>query len=110
MMSRDPAATISLLKLSDSSDPLSKWLATSQSPSQKKLIAELKSGDEVFVDSGKVYVQDHAVPFITLSGNTKLAPLNEFKKEEMDEDYTNWFENWKKQRVEAKRFAKTENS
>ncbi|CCD68715.1 Evolutionarily conserved signaling intermediate in Toll pathway, mitochondrial [Caenorhabditis elegans] len=103
MMSRDAASSISLLKLSDSSDPQQKWLATSQSPMQQILISELRKGDEVFVDAAKVYLQDRVIPFITLTGNTKLEPLNEFKNEDMDEDYTNWYADWQKQRGEAKR-------
>uniref|UniRef100_A0A8R1E1C3 Evolutionarily conserved signaling intermediate in Toll pathway, mitochondrial n=1 Tax=Caenorhabditis japonica TaxID=281687 RepID=A0A8R1E1C3_CAEJA len=103
MMSRDPASSISLLKFSDSSDPVSKWLATSQSPSQQRLISELQKGEEIFVDAGRVYVQDHPVAYITLTGTPKSAPTDEFKKEEMDEDYTSWFQEWKKGRVEAKR-------
>ncbi|CAI2351403.1 unnamed protein product [Caenorhabditis sp. 36 PRJEB53466] len=103
MMSRDPASSISLLKFSDSMDLVPKWLATSQSPFQQKLLSELPRGDEVFVDAGRVYVQDHSVQFITLTGTPKKAPADEFKKESMDDDYTNWFEDWKKQRVETKR-------
>ncbi|KAF1758115.1 hypothetical protein GCK72_014573 [Caenorhabditis remanei] len=102
MMNRDPATSISLLKFSDS-DPKDKWLATAQSPSQQRLLSELSRGEEVFVDSGLVYVHDNKVPFISLTGSAKLKPLDEFKKEEMDDDYTNWFEDWKRQRTEAKR-------
>ncbi|UMM29524.1 hypothetical protein L5515_011839 [Caenorhabditis briggsae] len=103
MMSRDPATSISLLKLSDNSDPVDKWFATAQSPSQQLLLSELQKGEEVFVDGGNVYVQDKLIPFVTLTGTTKLSPLNEFKKEELDENYSNWFEEWKKERHEAKR-------
>lgn len=104
MMSRDPATSISLLKLSDSSDPRDKWLTTAQSPSQQFLISEMQRGEEVFVDPRRVYVHDRVVFFITLTGITKLEPMDEFKKEEMDEDYSSWLKDWKSQRVEAKRF------
>lgn len=109
MMSRDPATTISLLKFSDSSDQKSKWLATAQSPAQQKLLSEMQQGEEVFVDTGSVYVQDNVVRYVTLTGNAKLPPQNEFKKEEMDEDYSNWFNNWKHQRLEAKRSVHEQN-
>ncbi|CAB3406374.1 unnamed protein product [Caenorhabditis bovis] len=103
MMSRDPASTISLVKLSDSSSADYKWLAISQSPHQRQLIDELDNGDEVFVDPGLVYVQDHKIPYIQLTAKSKLPPLDEFKTEEFEENYTNWFEDWKKRRAEAKR-------
>ncbi|CAI5448542.1 unnamed protein product [Caenorhabditis angaria] len=98
MMSRDPAAAISLLKL-----PEDAWMVTSQSLSQQKLIEDLKTGDEIFVDRSTVYVQDNKIDYIILSGPPKLPPLEEFKKEEMDENYENWFEDWKKRRTEARR-------
>lgn len=103
MMSRDPATSISLLKFTDSSDQKSKWLATAQSPTQQKLLSELEKSEEVFVDAGTVYVQDNIVQYVILTGNAKLPHRIEFKNEQMDEDYSNWFDDWKNQRVEAKR-------
>ncbi|CAL2040906.1 unnamed protein product [Caenorhabditis brenneri] len=103
MMSRDPATSISLLKFTDSSDQKSKWLATAQSPAQQKILSELQKGEEVFVDAGTVYVQDNIVQYVILTGNAKLPHQIEFKKEDMDEDYSNWFDDWKNQRGEAKR-------
>lgn len=103
MMSRDPATSVSLLTFSDSSDQKSKWLTTAQSPAQQKLLSELQKGEEVYVDAGTVYVQDNIVRYVILTGNAKLPPQIEFKNEEMDEDFSNWYDDWKSQRVEAKR-------
>ncbi|CAD6196891.1 unnamed protein product [Caenorhabditis auriculariae] len=82
MMSRDPATNVSLVKFKNDI-MANEWIVLAQSPSQQRLLKQLNAGDELTTRSAE--------------------PLQEFVKEEMDEDYTNWYEDWLKRRESSKR-------
>ncbi|KHJ87182.1 hypothetical protein OESDEN_13047, partial [Oesophagostomum dentatum] len=81
-----------------------RWFVVAQSLTQKNLIRELQDDVEVFVDGPfRVYVMEHQVEYIVMT----CAPTNpsgsEFKHEEFEEDFSNWFTEWKQQRAQRKR-------
>lgn len=103
MMCPDPGTAISLTRHAGR-DGDSPWFAFAQSLTQKNLIQELKSDTEVFIDGPhNVYVMEHPVEYVVMSCDPVHAPVDEFKHEELEEDFSQWFTEWKNERYERKR-------
>ncbi|KHJ77401.1 hypothetical protein OESDEN_22979 [Oesophagostomum dentatum] len=111
MMSRDPGTELSLSRFqvnciaaTDRSTTRSALVCRCAKLDSKDLIRELKDDVEVFVDGPfRVYVMEHQVEYIVMT----CAPTNpsgsDFKHEEFEEDFSNWFTEWKQQRSQRKR-------
>ncbi|RCN45451.1 ECSIT protein, partial [Ancylostoma caninum] len=104
MMSRDPGTELSLTRLAPKGPLDQPWFVIAQSLTQKNLIRELHEDAEVFIDGPyKVYVMDHQVEYIVMTGAPFFTQDDDFKHEEFEEDFSHWFTEWKQGKSERKR-------
>ncbi|KAK5974723.1 Evolutionarily conserved signaling intermediate in Toll pathway mitochondrial [Trichostrongylus colubriformis] len=99
MMCPDPGTAVSLVRIAPNGLENDAWFAFAQSVTQKNLIREIPDNGEVFIDGPfNVYVMEHKVQYVAMTCEPLHVPGDEFKHETLEEDFSNWFTEWKNER------------
>ncbi|VDK79976.1 unnamed protein product [Onchocerca ochengi] len=96
MISRDPGTRITLVRINDTKlDESDRWLLSSQSHLQKKLLQNLEKNTTLYVDGpNKVYLMDHCIEYVGLFSDPKSQYYEKHEEDDLDEDFENWKSEW----------------
>ncbi|VDP20374.1 unnamed protein product, partial [Onchocerca flexuosa] len=76
-------------------DESDRWLLSSQSHLQKKLLQNLEKNTTLYVDGpNKVYLMDHCIEYVGLFSDPKSQYYEKHEEDDLDEDFENWKSEW----------------
>ncbi|KAM3725433.1 Evolutionarily conserved signaling intermediate in Toll pathway [Dirofilaria immitis] len=96
MISRDPGTRITFVRINNTElNESDRWLLSSQSHLQKKLMQNLEKSTTLYVDGpNKVYLMDQCAEYIGLFGDPKSQYYEKYEEDDLDEDFENWKSEW----------------